>query len=277
MYILYNTFLVWLFQLLRQYIINGYNKRVMDQSQEYRQYVVSHSEFKYILMDCDLTEQDILDLPQNATVVDVGSGLHQEFARGMKELRPDIRVISVDPTLAFDPLDPNIGVKESGSWVTYYVNNVATPIIDRVTFRAIQSERLKMAQQLGMDNIKTDPAPSLPGEDASVDLLVDSKGPALYLKGDEFKQYIFSIAQKLKNGGTARLIPLDYFHDAIRDILRRSEKIEKVKSELERLLEGTKLTIEKVYIKNWDDIGVILKKNASSIPETDSNLRLSTP
>lgn len=40
------------------------------------------------------------DFPPNAMVLDVGSGLNQEFAKGLSELRPDVKVVSLDASLA---------------------------------------------------------------------------------------------------------------------------------------------------------------------------------
>lgn len=42
---------------------------------------------------------------KNAKILDIGSGTNQEFARGLKQERPDVSVVSLDPSLAL-PADP---------------------------------------------------------------------------------------------------------------------------------------------------------------------------
>jgi len=51
-------------------------------------------------------------LEQDAKVVEMGSGLHQKFANGLKLQRPDITVISIDPSLGVDLNEEFISLTE---------------------------------------------------------------------------------------------------------------------------------------------------------------------
>ena len=79
---------------------------------EIPEFFVTNRTFEQICHLVQLTEQDITDLPKNAVILEIGSGVFQNFARQMSEIRPDVQVLSIDPSLAigtqgknnFDPI-----------------------------------------------------------------------------------------------------------------------------------------------------------------------------
>ena len=158
---------------------------------------VTHRSYEAILDICQLTKDDIEQLPRNATVVDVGSGEFQEFSQGIKKQRPDVFVVSIDPSMALEGKDKNVIISESGSGKTYYRNPSQNKGLhkEHPLYTRIQLSRVRNAKHGTVATI----VPPIPLKPQSVDLLVDSYGPSLYLEEEAaIVEYIKEISRVLK-------------------------------------------------------------------------------
>jgi SAM-dependent methyltransferase len=157
--------------------------------------------FDSILREVGMKKQDILELPKAAVVVEVGSGVFQEFAYEVNKLRPDIRMISIDPTMAFsrDRKDVRLGTKGTA----YNYEQAGDQKGEEIRrYQTLHGERIDKHLPGTISALASD----LPFADGSIDLLVDCWGPAIYLrKYNDFSDYIYEISRVLKNGGIARL------------------------------------------------------------------------
>lgn len=115
--------------------------------QEY--FVVSSREYKTIFENCHLTEQDIMDLPQGAVIVEVGSGEFQEFAREAKKQRPDIKVVSIDPTLSLEPKREDISINDESDSKIYFLKEKPENLKDVKRYQKIQERRRQTADKKG--------------------------------------------------------------------------------------------------------------------------------
>lgn len=179
-----------------------------------------------------INDEFIRLLPENGNVVEIGSGLNQGFARALKEKREDITCISIDPTLGLSEnnfytthrTDSNGNLEEVSYTSTnnsYYNNQ--RPTGDWVDTIAKQEEisdiRVKTAQETG--NVIAGLVPELPFASNSIDLIVDSWGPGLYL--DRYKEdsplseYLHEVSRALKSDGQAHIYPIDFYNEALEE------------------------------------------------------------
>ena len=167
-------------------------------------FYVTETLFKKILSLSGLIKEAVLALPENAVVVEVGSGKNQEFEQGLRKLRPDIKVVSIDPTLSFNPERKDVFAKEKPDAVFYHqLKKGETLPLSIPEYRRIQTQRIKDKQEGAVAAL----APYLPLKADSVDLIVDRFGPFLYLDENYLKDYIRTIASVLKPGAEARICP----------------------------------------------------------------------
>lgn len=211
------------------------------------EYTVSHTAYKDIVEECHL-ETTLESLNPKAIILEMGSGLHQEFAKGIKNEYPSVEVISVDPTLAILKNDESWKVSESGSFVTF--NKVkGAPV------REIQEKRLKNIE--GEMAIATDAKANLPIKDECIDVLIDNKGPGLYLQGDELKSYLKEVYRVLKPGGRAHISNFLRITNASIDPLHWKEKSAQ---EINDLLVDVIKEDEFEIFSSKSNAGVIIKK-----------------
>jgi len=207
---------------------------------------VTNREFEQSLEAVDLNKRHIMNLPIDAKIAEIGSGLDQEFANGVKSIRPDVKVISLDPTLGLENKDfyttteesPDHGIRS----VQYKYND---PEINKSSYadslekqQETKRKRLESAHETG--GVVAGLAPEIPFADESLDLLVDSWGPGLYLdryeEGSELEIYLNNISRSLKNGGEAHIYPIDFYDEVLESNKIKNEKAEK---EYEKILENT--------------------------------------
>ena len=232
-------------------------KSCEGKSNEEESFVVSKRSYETILKTCHLEEQDIRNLPENAVIVEIGSGEFQEFAHGVKSRRTDVKTISIDPTLSLDPKREDISVLESGDRKTYYVGN---PLgrksrADILHYKGIQEKRRREADEGALAAV----APFIPLLTESVDLWLDSYGPVLYLKKEQFAAYIKEIVRVLKPSGRAQLFPIGWTTSPV-SFADKKEFERVATSELSEILQKVEgAEVEPFF--DMDGFGVQIRRN----------------
>lgn len=171
--------------------------------------------------DRSLSEYEIIfdfraeQLKYGSRILDIGSGTNQNLARNLKQKRPDIKVISLDPTLFLSKYD--IGTVKGGK-----------PSTDK-------ERQQRKKQKFGEVVAAIFPnAPHLPFRDKSFDYIFDNHGPFMYFEDDfrVLRDYIVEIMRVLKPQGTVYIYPLDLLVDMFSgDILSHDQKEIYLKSE----------------------------------------------
>lgn len=239
-----------------------------------------------------INEQTVKDLPQKAVVVEIGSGLFQEFAGWVKLIRPDIVTISIDPTLALRQEDLNKPYlklsstpKDKLGFLPYVDGQMRQ---DEVTYKALGEEPHaytdkddkfvdleRIAKGLDIHNRRVATAsknggvaaivPSIPLANESSDLLIDSFGVGTwYCEGDkETKNYFDEVLRVMKPGSSAYIFPIDTYSDFVTNIDDNTRN-EKARLKLTKYLLGkTNISVTFItYEINGENkrIGIILKK-----------------
>jgi hypothetical protein len=225
--------------------------------------IVTERSADEIFDNCLITPQTIQQLPQKAAVVEIGSGLFQEFAQKVKGIRPDVTVISVDPTLAFSANREDVIVSDTEKRVQYWIDPFKRFIDqeDIDMYQQLQAKRLKHASQFGGVAAL---APRLPIREGSISLLVDSWAACNYLKSEEeFKEYITEVSKTLISGGEARMFPVRYARIAA------DYEVDKAMTVLAEMLSQTfqeSSGFEPHCYRKDGEVGLILKR-LSQLPE----------
>lgn len=205
---------------------------------------VTDRAFETTLDFLNLDETYIRALPANARVLDIGAGLNQNLARGIKRLRPDILVASIDPSIILtDPStvltthQNNPEFPTTPDTVAYHERKSVRPKdfhlydSDEVLTK-IAEQRLETAKKTG--GVTAALAPYLPFANESFDLVADSFGPFIYINCQ--KEYLEEIKRVLKKGGEAKIYPLDNVKTNIFSRDRLKEEVnEKIKQMIEKI------------------------------------------
>jgi len=189
---------------------------------------VTNRSFEEVDKALSITET-VKKLKPNSKVLDVGSGIFQQTAAGIGELRPDITVISSDATLGLEPNDFRIfDTSEGEGWKeTTYISK-DTELVDEpeVLPDSYQEDRRKKAV-----NSVASLQPSLPFANESFDLIIDSWGPGMYLDRkseqsdkSQMSVYLDNICRTLKHEGEFRMYPIDNYDDLFMTDEQRNEK-----------------------------------------------------
>jgi hypothetical protein len=249
---------------------------ILNKNDEYR---VTDRTYEQSLDFSDLIDEDIKILPNAAVVVDIGSGVNQRFSQGVKELRPDIKVVSIDPTLS---------LKDQGDFRVKSYRDVESGKLNRVDYSRkitlsgkpikaelydpeemledIVSERLNIAQ--GNPSTLAAFAPDLPLKSESVDLIIETHGPFMYELGSQ-KEYIDQIVRVLKVDGQARIYPLDSLDEfVVHRNINGDERNKLVMARVVDMFAGRK-DVDVVFYEKYDPVpkqirlGMkIIKKNS---------------
>ena len=179
---------------------------------------------------------EVFILPANARIVEIGPGENFSFLVAARELRPDVIIEMVDPSLSIQPDEvangsrlmefspkPNLRDIELDryprsvrTWLHYKGENgersvAPKPIpINPKIAAEIQAGRIQKATRLG--RIIPTYVPPFPNDlIGSVDLLVDLYAGyhAILYNGNRRIEYISAICDVLKPGGIAHLAPID--------------------------------------------------------------------
>lgn len=178
------------------------NERLTDTNIDF---TVTHRGFESTLNYCRVSRQQIEALPTNASIIEIGSGEYQELASGVKSMRSDVTVYSVDPTLALSSEREDIRLSRTGNSITYLQDAPRTHD-ELIDYKTTQRKRLKHARKTG--HILTDRLPALSLPDETTNLLVDSHAACLYLGEQEFREYLETIQRVLIYSGMAHLYPI---------------------------------------------------------------------
>jgi len=167
--------------------------------------------FNNILNITGVKQKEITSLPSESVILEVGSGTNQSFSRGVKEIRPDILCVSLDPTIAIKPDD---FVTTVSDWkkhlpsALYYDNYSENSDSEKAYSQRIRDLRIEQAIITG--NVIAGLAPNLPFRDESIDLIIDSWAAGYYLDKNSglLLEYIKEISRILKPGGKAKIYPV---------------------------------------------------------------------
>lgn len=198
----------------------------MEKLSNIPEFYVTNRDFETILWMTGLNKEIIESLPQHSVVLEVGGGVDQNFAAGVKRLRSDITPITIDPTLW-------IGTKDDKSFDIYFARKKDSPRSISVLhyikrskwFRPVDSAPVEGLQKVS--NMKefsnkriarvhdtghaiSSLAPDLPFKDKSTNLIVDVYGPGIYLQTKDkpiLDKYLKEIYRILNIGGEARIFP----------------------------------------------------------------------
>ena len=170
------------------------------------------------------------ELKKNAVILDAGSGKRQEFARGLAKLRPDIQVISLDPSLSL-PTDAK-SLKKMG---IYY--DIVSLSRKHKTTKADRDSRLK--NKFG--DIIPAIAPHLPFKDQSFDYIFDNHGPFMYFAPDqnELQRYVGELLRILKPEGQLNIYPLDTYSEGLDD---DEKKLQASRTRIENIMQAIGVT-----------------------------------
>lgn len=198
-------------------------------------FYVTDRSFELISQLLDLSAEKIDSLPQNGRVLEVGSGIHRKFAEGISKLRPDLKIVSVDPTLGITKNDFSSIVErddEGNIKSVHYTNQIimgknddrySQGILEDT--HAVRKERLKKSS----GEVVASLAPKLPFKDKSFDLIVDTFGPGIYLQNQGesgLKEYLIRVCDLLTTGGEALIFPvLKISSREVNEKLREESKI----------------------------------------------------
>lgn len=241
------------------------------------EFYVTNRSFEQVCRLVNLSQQDILELPKNSSILEIGSGVFQKFARGMKDIRPDVTVFSLDPSLAIDTKNhSNFDTKsikgENGDISTaIYINKgvFSSSIFSSQTrieeLRNLQELRIKEALKTG--NVFAALAPNLPIKESSLDLIIDVYGPGYYIQvnqENEVERYFREIYRVLKHGGVIRIYPA-----VSTDLnLKRSSLDEDFSKEF------SKIFYQKIFQKNNLNFEISFKEISDAESQENSNVMI---
>ena len=212
---------------------------------------VTSREGETIMGYSDISEEDIKNLPEKANILEIGSGVFQEFSEKVKGIRNDVNVLSVDPTLAFvhqgdntyrtpaGKLDFYASISQDPQISYYPKNDYAKGLPEEVKAEAIKMHELRVkgaSKNAGIAAL----VPNLPFADKSIHLIVDCFGPGTWFCGDkkETADYLREVTRLLTSDGVAVIFPIDTvaeFMDYEEDSVRNDTAKERVRDVLDNL------------------------------------------
>lgn len=178
-------------------------------------FYVTNRPYEQLATYLDLTTDNLEKIPENGKVLEVGSGATRRFAEGLSLVRPDLKIISLDPTLGIKNDDfVNVVRRDSSGKIesVYYTNEIIKKVRDPyMSGKMEDSKKIHKERVQGEDLAVAALAPNLPFKKESFDLIVDTFGPGLYLhekSPKQFEDYLLTIFDVLKPGGEARIFPV---------------------------------------------------------------------
>lgn len=181
-------------------------------------YYVTRRSFELMCERMSGLRERILELPPNSIALEVGSDHYQSFSVGVKKIRPDIRTLSIDPTIGFGRNRTDIKTERKSSDNVEFDDSIAYMFYgsslskeEIQTYKEIQDQRIETKEEGTVAAL----APDLPIAEKSIDLLVDHMGPIVHIATDYLLDYVKSIVKVLKPGGEAWLASGDQFQRKI--------------------------------------------------------------
>jgi len=142
--------------------------------------------------ECGLTHEMIDDIPQNGKILFVGSGLYRALEKEILHHRVDLLIVSVDPTLGLIDTE---SCEESPYTINVVANWSYTPKSQKhyeyktPDGEVIDMQRERLKRVIEIPGAVAALAPDLPFADGVFDMVIDVKGPALYLPTKLLQQY----------------------------------------------------------------------------------------
>lgn len=191
------------------------------------------------------------DIPQGGKVLNIGSGLYQTLEKELKESRPDLKIVSIDPSL----------IEKD-----FLAENSKGEIVN-----VDGDQRLKALSN--KENTVIAIGQRLPFPDNVFDMSVDIHGPAQYSKDEEiYKKYLKEVVRVLKPGGKLHIFNT-YFGDSLLGDSENEKKLvnmqQKIFNELgfnAEIFVQTERILKDKDGKDVEDrrIGVIVTKGGST-------------
>lgn len=168
--------------------------------------------------------KELANWPRGSLVIVSGSGSYRRLEQDLYKLRPDLQVISVDPTLGLEDSTHTVQV-ETPTVFIYKPKSQQSQTPSNPDFNTIQRQRRNSPNLLDALAISAT-FPDLPLSDSSVDVFVDIFGPFpmplsftqknVLGAGEKMLKNITTLLRILKPGGTAYLTGIhitarDYF------------------------------------------------------------------
>lgn len=171
-------------------------------------------DFKVTDRDLDeyLALVDLLprEIPEGAVVLNVGSGFRQTFENDLKQIRKDIKTVSIDPSAFI------IGLKNyEGDGSSYRLDEEGT------------RQRRKFLAESSEGNTLSALGQKLPLKSGSIDVALDVYGPAYYGKTEDvFRDYVKEVVRVLKPGAKFYISSIRYGELDQKDIKIRKQEVE---------------------------------------------------
>jgi ubiquinone/menaquinone biosynthesis C-methylase UbiE len=219
-----------------------YNLPIMSDKEQHRsikegsKFILTHralEDYEYFF------QFDAVGMPPNARVLDVGSGVNQEFAFGMRRLRPDIQVASIDPSIILPTDDKSLD--EFG--IEY-----------RVAKKNNEEERNKRLM-IKDRNLVAALAPNLPIKTNSCDYIFDSHGAYLYTSDNQTKKdYLKELMRIGKPNAFIGIYPLkEIAEDSLRMFIEGKVPFEEIKDEVrKKIRRDTEGILQSLWIINYE-------------------------
>lgn len=155
-----------------------------------------------------LKKRWVNSLPPNAVLLNIGSGVRRLFEKEIKQRRKDIKIVSIDPTLAIKFKDDTNGwyIEEYGQGDNLVYKTIDKEKTDSTGYRIpedlVTYQKDRVAKAAKIPGAIAGLAPELPIRDNSIDIFFDSFGPVYYLKDPQKSQeYLVTLGNVLKPNG----------------------------------------------------------------------------
>jgi SAM-dependent methyltransferase len=130
-----------------------------------------------------LTHFRLEDVPENGVILNAGSGTSQLFEREVRDERPDVEVISLDPSV----LEKNYSATEGFSYT--------------IKIKTVQDVKQRVKDLFNGKKTIIGIGQEMPFAAGTFDAIVDNHGPAQYPKTDEsYLEYLREALRVLKPG-----------------------------------------------------------------------------
>jgi hypothetical protein len=165
--------------------------------------------------------KEILALPINSALLNVGSGIYRLFESEVYAKRPDLTICSIDPTLGIASVNGNEKHTEPGfqiflssnSTVSYRLGGSHSPMPDVLIYKdksAVEYDRNRKKILTNTPGATAALATALPFKSDCFKLIIDNMGPMLFLESSTDKmKYLLELKRVLHKDGSMYVSSLD--------------------------------------------------------------------
>lgn len=205
----------------------------------------------------DLKQVD--SIRKDSVILNVGSGLYQEFEKELSNRRKDLKIFSVDPSLGVVTYDKDGNYTTQGfriddhkvdQWANYFYEGENRQIFSGGIKRGAKAVEFDLNRKREVaGNTVASLATSLAIGTKTVDIVFDCSGPIQYLKSNADKEkYLSEIDRVLKSDGVMFASSLDVIERSI--LIRLGFSFERTKSKDGSYLIWKNLTPENIKLTN---------------------------